>query len=117
MNKVYKTKGEFLHLNWTCNGSFSNNKDNMVKAWSKVKGFNKALKYFTYFTQIGLAMAVPILLSIWFCKFLQEKFQLGNWILLIGIVFGVGTAFTNLIKTLQSTLLKPIREKDEKDEQ
>ena len=49
-------------------------------------------------TQIGLIMIVPILLSIFIGKFIDDKLGTGNIFLFIFIIIGVSASFINLYK-------------------
>ena len=49
-------------------------------------------------TQIGLMMIIPILLSLFIGKFLDDKLGTGNIFLFIFIIIGVCASFINLYK-------------------
>ena len=51
-----------------------------------------------YMTQIGLSMSIPPILSLWLANWLQQRFQLGDWVMLLGILFGIGGMITNLLE-------------------
>ena len=51
-----------------------------------------------YLSQIGMSMAIPPILSLWLAGWLQNRFGLGNWIMIFGIVFGIGGMITNLLE-------------------
>lgn len=55
-----------------------------------------------FITQLGLSVAVPlaafILLAIW----LRNRFQLGAWVIIVGVVIGVVCAFDGLWNTLKA---------------
>ena len=55
-----------------------------------VSPFMKALRNLAWLTQLGLSIAAPPLLCIWGCWWLQERFSLGGWIIVVGIVLGLG---------------------------
>ena len=60
-------------------------------------GFNLA-KGLTAFTHIGISTAVPIVFFIWGASWLQNKFGLGNWILMLGILLGVTSGMFTFYK-------------------
>lgn len=66
---------------------------------------------FIWLTQLGMSVAVPlgsfILLAVW----LRERFSLGNWVLWVGIVAGIGNAVSGLWASLQ--IMKRISSKEE----
>ena len=51
-----------------------------------------------YMTQIGLSMSIPPILSMLAAGWLQQRFQLGDWVILLGILFGIGGMITNLLE-------------------
>lgn len=52
-------------------------------------------------TQLGLNMFVPIFCCIYGAGWLQRQYNLGVWIVVLGVVLGVGTGFSNLATTLK----------------
>ena len=63
--------------------------------------FGKAL---SQISQLGLSVAAPIVLSVWVSGWISRKFGLGNWVMLIGIVLGVGGAAASAVKFYQSVI-------------
>ncbi|MDD6237102.1 MAG: AtpZ/AtpI family protein [Clostridiales bacterium] len=51
----------------------------------------RLLKIAVQFTQLGLSLVIPLLLCLLAAGWLQRRFQLGNWILLVGLGLGLGT--------------------------
>lgn len=62
----------------------------------------KAIKNLTYITQVAFIMLTPIIGCIYLGNLLDEKFGTSPWILLVGILMGVGTAFLSLYKFVMS---------------
>ena len=57
-------------------------------------------------TQLGLSVAVPIVLCILLAGWLKNKFQLGNYVTVIGIIIGVGSgccSFINFARLMNKT--------------
>ena len=50
----------------------------------------RLLKTAVQFTQLGLSLVVPLLLCLWAAGWLQSRFHLGSWMLLIGLGLGFG---------------------------
>lgn len=71
----------------------------------------KAIKNLTYITQVAFIMLTPIIGCIYLGNFLDEKFGTSPWILLVGILMGVGTAFMSLYKFVMSVT----REQEKKE--
>lgn len=64
---------------------------------SKNKKIFNSLKYTTMITQLGISVVTPILLCIFGALWLKGKFNLGNWIVICGIVVGVSSGFYSLM--------------------
>jgi len=58
----------------------------------------KAIKNLTYVSQIAFIMLTPILLGIYAGNFVDEKLGTSPWILFVGIILGVSSAFLSLYK-------------------
>ena len=54
-----------------------------------------------YLTQIGLSMAIPPIMAIWGASWLQERFGLGDWVMLLGILLGIGGMISNLVEYIR----------------
>ncbi len=50
----------------------------------------KVLRNITWLVQLGLSIIVPPLLCIGGCYWLQNRFSLGSWVMLPGIILGLG---------------------------
>ena len=51
-----------------------------------------------YLTQFGLNLALPPIFCLLLTSWLQEKFQLGSWIMIVGIICGVGVMVNNIVE-------------------
>lgn len=62
----------------------------------------KDLNLLVWLTQLGLSVAVPlagfILIAVW----VRQRWELGNWVILIGIVLGAVCAFDGLRQSLKA---------------
>lgn len=63
-------------------------------------------------TQLGLSVVISFLLWIMIASWLQKTFSLGNYIMIIGILFGTGSAVLSFLKFCQKATGK--ENKDEK---
>ena len=74
----------------------------------------KELSLLVWLTQLGLSVAVPLggflALALW----LQNKFQLGAWIVIIGVVLGVICAFEGLRSSLKAMKFMAKMDNEEK---
>ncbi len=72
----------------------------------------KDLNLLTWLTQLGLSVAVPlagfILLAVW----LRDQYALGEWVLWVGIILGLYSAFRGLIQSLKVLARQADRKED-----
>lgn len=61
------------------------------------------LKYLAYFTQFGLTMVTPPVLFTWLAWLAAERFGIGGWLVIVGLLLGIATAGLNLWKFMQFT--------------
>lgn len=64
------------------------------------------LKSLAMISQIGLQILVPVACCIIGAGWLQKYYNLGNWIVILGIVMGVGAGFSNLYAVIQKMTKK-----------
>lgn len=64
------------------------------------KIFN-SMKYVTMLSQLGLSVIIPPLVCIWLSLWLKEKFNFGDWVVLVGIFLGIASGITSLINYLK----------------
>ena len=64
----------------------------------------RLLKIAVQFTQLGLSLVIPLLLCLLAAGWLQRRFQLGNWILLVGLGFGLGAMGVTFYRFVRSIL-------------
>lgn len=66
-----------------------------------------------YLTQLGLSLAMPLLLCIFGAAWLRQRFDLGNWVVLLGIVLGFGGSAVTFRDVYRSAVAKARRESKE----
>ncbi|WP_432406980.1 AtpZ/AtpI family protein [Wukongibacter sp. M2B1] len=69
-------------------------------------GKYKMYENLAFVTQIGLMMAIPIILSVFIGNYIDEKLGTGSIFLLIFIGLGVASSFLNLYKIMNRLLNK-----------
>lgn len=74
--------------------------------------FYRALKNITYISQVGLSLITPIIICIMGARWIQNTFEFGNWIVLLGIFVGLLSGISSFISTMQ-LIIKEV-EKEEK---
>ena len=74
----------------------------------------KDAKLLVWISQLGLSVAAPlggfVLLSVW----LRNTFQLGAWVVIVGVALGVYCAVAGLLGTLKMISRMSGDQKDEK---
>ena len=63
-------------------------------------------------SQLGLSVVISFLLWIFIARWIRDKFDLGNFVMLIGILLGLGSAVLSFIKFCG--LISPKEKNDEK---
>lgn len=62
------------------------------------KRFVEITRALTYFTEIALTAIIPIIIWIGVAGYVKNKFGLGEYVTVIGIILGVLTAYVNIYK-------------------
>lgn len=62
----------------------------------------KEISLLTWLTQLGLSVVIPLAGWIFLALWLRSQFVLGDWIVWIGIGFGVISAIDGMIRTLKA---------------
>ncbi len=60
------------------------------------------IKALSYITQVGLTATIPIFIWIYVAEFIREKLSLGSYILIIGILLGIASAYVSLYKLFKT---------------
>ncbi|MBQ4381509.1 MAG: AtpZ/AtpI family protein [Oscillospiraceae bacterium] len=79
-----------------------------------MKSGYSALKLLTYLTQLGISVAAPLVIFIVGALWLREKFSLGSWIVLLGVVLGLMGAAGGFVTNLRT--MKRLADRQEKQE-
>ncbi len=59
---------------------------------------HKTIKYISFLSQFGFSLISPIIIMIFLSTYIRDYFELGNWVVLLGIFLGLGSAFTAAVK-------------------
>ena len=65
----------------------------------------KYMRAAAHITQFGLSMVSPIILCLIFAIWLKNTFNIGDWVLIVAILSGVGASvmtMVNFIKTVRN---------------
>lgn len=63
-----------------------------MKQWSDM------FRNFSMVGQLGLSLAMPLLLCVLFCSWLVSRFGAGSWVYIPGFFFGLGGSFMTAYK-------------------
>lgn len=75
----------------------------------------KILNQFYWIAQLGFSLVTPPLLCIWGAIWLQRRFALGAWVVLVGILLGLGAtvcSFYSFAKHVQKQADRNKRDRD-----
>ncbi len=62
----------------------------------------KNLNLLVWLTQLGLSVALPPAVFIWLSVWLRGRFDLGKWVVVLGIIVGVVCAIDGLRTSLKA---------------
>lgn len=62
---------------------------------------HKSLKAFAYVTQLGFNIITPVILCIIISLYIKNKFNLGDYAVVAGIIIGCGAGFMSLINFIK----------------
>ncbi len=61
----------------------------------------RIVKYLAWLTQFGLSVVAPLLLCVLGSVWLRNRFDVGGWIVVVGIFLGIGGAVSGLCSSLK----------------
>ncbi len=71
----------------------------------------KNLRLITWFMQFGLSVITPLVLCILVAVWLRNRYNTGGWVVVLGIILGIGSAVLGLIDSMK-TMERMAREED-----
>lgn len=74
----------------------------------------KDISLLVWLTQLGLSVAVPMAGFIFFAVWLRKTYELGIWVLIIGIFLGLYCAVQGFIKNMKTLSRIHTKKKKEK---
>ena len=78
----------------------------------------KNLSLLVWFTQLGISVAAPLGGMIWLSVWLYNQYQLGVWVILLGIAIGLICAIDGLrtsLKAMESLVKKDDENRDQRN--
>ena len=70
-------------------------------------------KYLGLVSQLAISMVTPILLMIFVCTWLKNTFGLGSWIVIAGMLLGIGSGISSVWAYLKKFLDEGRRQQQE----
>lgn len=65
-----------------------------------------------FFVQIGWSVVVPIVVMSWLSAWLCNRFDIGPWLMIVGILVGLLTAVAGFIRTLRAAIANLPQDED-----
>ena len=69
-----------------------------------MKGWAHAWRNISLLSQLGLSLAVPLLLCLFLCSWLTGRFGIGSWIYIPGFLLGLGSSGVTAYKLYLSIM-------------
>lgn len=63
-----------------------------------MKQSKNIVKNLMWLSQLGLTILAPPLLCIWGCSWLQSRFGIGPWLMVVAIVLGLGASVSSAMR-------------------
>lgn len=80
-----------------------------------MRRWNRVLRDLVFLTQLGFSLAAPPILCVAVCWWLQRRFDLGAWVMILGILLGIGGSCSTALQFYR--MMRRRAEKDEPDSQ
>lgn len=81
----------------------------------KQRSFFRALKGFSWLTQLGASLVCPPLLCVFVAVKLQERFGMGEWIVIVAVVVGVLSSVCSFITFAKQMIAQAKAESQEEE--
>lgn len=63
-----------------------------------MKDFNKISSGLVWLTQLGFSLITPPIVCTWLGAWLRDRFSLGIWVILVGLLLGIGGAIASALQ-------------------
>lgn len=81
---------------------------------AKVEKFS-ALKYLVWVSALSASIITPIIISTILAYYIKCKFNLGNMVIIVGLILGFATAAVNIVKFFKFVQKQSQKSKEEHD--
>ena len=69
-----------------------------------MKDWQYILRNLSLLSQMGISLAAPLLLCLFLCSWLNNRFMIGAWISIPGLIMGLGGSFMTAYKLYLSIM-------------
>lgn len=76
-----------------------------------------AFKNLGLISQLALSMITPCFITIALCTWLKNHFGLGNWVVVAGILWGIGSGFVSVWRYMKKAMADADKQQQEYDSQ
>lgn len=80
-------------------------------------GRNNVWYNLSLLSQLAISMLTPILMMIFICTWLKNNFGLGNWIVIAGMILGIGSGLSTVWVYLKKSIKDAERQQQEYEDQ
>ena len=77
----------------------------------------KVWRYVSLISQVSISMLTPVFMMILFCTWLKDKYGLGNWVIIAGLLLGVGSGFSSIWTYVKRFLREGEKQQQDYDNQ
>ena len=64
----------------------------------------KSWRYLGLISQLAISMLTPIFMMLFACLWLKNKYELGNWVIIAGLLLGIGSGLSSVWTYLKKFL-------------
>ena len=73
----------------------------------------KSWRYLGLISQLAISMLTPVFMMIVICSWLKNKYAMGDWIIIAGLLLGIGSGLSNAWTYLKRFLREGEKEQQE----
>ena len=80
-------------------------------------GRNNMWYHLSLLSQLAISMLTPVLMMIFVTTWLKNRFAMGNWVVIAGMLLGVGSGFSMVWVYLKKSIKDAERQQQEYEDQ
>ena len=77
----------------------------------------KSWRYLGLISQLAISMLTPVFMMIFVCSWLKNKYNLGDWVIIAGLVLGIGSGMSSVWTYLKKFLRDGEKQQQEYENQ